>query len=291
MKNILIPILIIYILLNSCSENSSKSWKDKYANPHKLQIEVKREFERTIVFHFLNISDKPIFDLRQKTRNEIISELSQMKISIDDKTKLFTVENHCSFEYVLKTTSLSKYYGNDKTIEIYKKEFANKNIIFDENNLIVYQSLYPEKDCQHPASEFIKVNEMLIFVYQGYLIFLKEGNDKFNETFSKIKDEEINCYKKQGNNDYTSTEICEFKKVNNRDQLYDHLRIHFDLDNLLKRLPTKDTIYSIENTCKIYYKIKKDTVGIKEIFDGGINEYKIYYSKHQGVIEVIKSPD
>ncbi len=254
----------------SCKKKNSENPKyiDISSTSKKSLIEAKQESEKTFIFHFSDVSINPVFELHQKTRNEIFSDFSQMKIIIDDKTKFFSIEDNCTFEYVIKKTSAVKYWGSSKTVELYKKELAGKNITLDENNVIVYQSLYPEKECQYPSSEFIKINKTLIFVYQGYLIFFRDNG---NENNGVKKNNCIDTPLEMGNK-----KECLITNINLAD-VYSRIiedKIVDNSDYLEKQIPKSSQIFKINDNglISIKYEIKSEKVKVSMLYDGGLTE-------------------
>ncbi len=101
---------------------------------------------------------------------------------------------------------------------------------------------------------------------------------------------EVKCYRVE-NGDYSFKNICEYSENKDFNFMHSQIGAKFGQDDLLEKLPKKDTIYSTEATPKITYSIKKDSVKIDVISEGGETKFKIYLQNGKGIIEVVKSID
>jgi hypothetical protein len=173
------------------------------------------------IWSFYKISENPLVNLNDMTRDEIFKQFKEVKIQIDET--IFKVDKYCSFEpYISRQTTLD-YFSNNKTVKIYKNELS-KNGIKLTDNITVYQSLYPEKECKNPSGEyFVTDDDVLIFSYQGYLLFFKKGNEANTEN----------------NNCYINTKITNLpitKEIINSNNVWN------ELDCSVANLETKDYI-------------------------------------------------
>ena len=134
---------------------------------------------------FYKISENPLVNLNTMTRQEIMNEFNKTKIEISEK--IINVNGYCTFEpYITKNKPL-KYFSSKKTFDLYKNELSKSGIKLSDN-ITIYQSLYPEKECKNPSAEYFETDNTLVFSYQGYLLFFKKGAKPFKEN--------IDCYSK-----------------------------------------------------------------------------------------------
>lgn len=101
----------------------------------------------------------------------------------------------------------------------------------------------------------------------------------------------VKCYKKENNKTYTFSEICEYDKSINKEYLYEQILKKYNPEDLLKKIPIRDTTYSTSKVLKIQYNISPDTIKISQIFDGGETDYLIYTKERKGIIEERSMPD
>jgi hypothetical protein len=132
-------------------------------------------YQNSTEWLFYAVSESPLVNLNKKTKEEIIDEFKNTKIEISDTS--FTVENLCSFElYTRKTTPLG-YWKSQHTVDLFREELSKKNIALNEN-IITYKSLYPEKACENPASDYFITDSTLVFSYYGYLVMFQSEHKR-----------------------------------------------------------------------------------------------------------------
>ena len=144
----------------------------------------------------------------------------------------------------------------------------------------------------------------------AWLLLCVEDNKMYNITYNnsiqeigfnkmlfdtkKIKEKcDINYNKEPNCTNYTDKKgnikyICTFPNQE-FEVLYDTLKIKYGLeDELLKKLPKKDTVYKIGEQSDIKYKISNDTIGIELFYYeiGGSTLYKLYKRNEKGIIDL-----
>lgn len=139
------------------------------------------------IWSFYKISENPLVNLNDMTREEIMNEFNKTKIEISKK--IINVNGYCTFEpYITKNTPLN-YFSSKKTFDLYKNELSKSGIKLSDN-ITIYQSLYPEKECKNPSAEYFETDNTLVFSYHGYLLFFKKGEKPFKDNtdcYSKTK--------------------------------------------------------------------------------------------------------
>lgn len=101
---------------------------------------------------------------------------------------------------------------------------------------------------------------------------------------------EVKCYRVENGN-YSFKDICEYNKTKDFNFIHSQIVTKFGQDDLLTKLPEKDTTYSTQATPKITYSIKKELIKIDILSEGGETTFKIYRKNGKGIIEVDKSID
>ena len=75
--------------------------------------------------------------------------------------------------------------------------------------------------------------------------------------------------------------------------LYDSLRAVEKDQNLLKKLPKKDTLFTKNKSLEIKYRLYKDSITVNMLWieSAGSIDYKIYKEGNKGVTLTINAPD
>jgi len=186
MKRILSLALLVLLLAN-CKENTQSNSTDlDNLNAEVIKDSSNKTVEDTRVvmsnnndnnsadyWTFYKISESSISGTAKKTKTEITDQFKNIKIEIDDKK--LKVGDLCTFEYYKSNKTPVKYYESSKTAKSYESIFL-KNGITLGNEITIYQSMYPEKACEVPWDEVLIIDNVVVIVYDDYLVFFKKGN-------------------------------------------------------------------------------------------------------------------
>lgn len=109
----------------------------------------------------------------------------------------------------------------------------------------------------------------------------------------KVNEKRKNCKDIANHHNFTFTTICEYPKVINFTALYDSLRAVEKDQNLLKKLPKKDTLFTKNKSIEIKYRLYKDSITVNMLWieSAGSIDYKIYKEGNKGVTLTINAPD
>jgi len=197
MKRIL-GIALLSLLFANCKENLNTD-KDLVDNP---SIELKKDSSKKTVeenkdevsssndmninsWTFYKISENSISETQKKTKDQVINKFKNIKINIGEKN--VSVGDICSFEFYKSVKTPVAYYEGAKTAKFYESIFL-KNGLNLGNQIIIYQSLYPEKSCKIPWDELLIIDNSLVIVYDDYLVFFKKANSSNqNDCFFNTK--------------------------------------------------------------------------------------------------------
>ncbi|MBS7231157.1 hypothetical protein KHA90_08975 [Flavobacterium psychroterrae] len=188
MKRIL-GITFLALLFINCKENKKQSDNNKDLDSLSTEL-VKDSLNESVAgtkkvisnndnnsadyWIFYKISESSISGTATKTKTEIADQFKNIKISIDDKK--LKVDGICTFEYYKSNKTPVKYYESSKTAKSYESIFL-KNGIKLGNEITVYQSMYPDKVCELPWDEVLIIDNVIVVVYDDYLVFFKKGNN------------------------------------------------------------------------------------------------------------------
>lgn len=156
--------LMLFISCKGKNNNDNNQTKTSLTNDKtKSKIEIRDNW------YFSNISEKPILEETSKTVEEIKKELSNTTISIIGNK--ININNYCqNIEYVVLKKKSLQYFTNKNLLERYSKELINKGLkIGDDVNVI--RSVIPNEECKYPFGEILKIDDYLIVLYEGYLVY------------------------------------------------------------------------------------------------------------------------
>lgn len=232
MKRIL-SITILALLFANCNGNV-KSENNKSSNDN-LNTELLKDSADKIVeeskdivsndentslnyWSFYKISQSSISETAKKSKAEITNQFKDIKIEIDDKN--LKVGNICTYEYYKSNKTPVKYYSSVKTAKLYESIFLQNGIKLG-NEITVYKSMYPEKACEIPWEEIVIIDNILVIVYDDYLVFFKKGNaDNQQDCYSKTKITNLPITKNiiNGNNVWNQLD-CNIANLDTKDYL------------------------------------------------------------------------
>ncbi|WP_148043525.1 MULTISPECIES: hypothetical protein [unclassified Chryseobacterium] len=169
----------IYILTSfiffSCKGNNDLNKEQALIVKAPSSSIINKEDQNTEKYKFSTVSQSPIVDIKKESREQIINRFRGIEITINLNDKTFQAGKECKFEYFEKKVSPIKYWYSQSTINIYKEELAKIGISLPKE-FSVFMSANPNKTCEYPTSEYIFIEDKIIFIYEGYLIVF--GNDK-----------------------------------------------------------------------------------------------------------------
>ncbi|EOF6284765.1 hypothetical protein ACK1C5_004374 [Salmonella enterica] len=216
---------------------------------------------------------------------------------------LLSITDACTYKYAAELKTPLSFWKSYKTINFYENFFSGYKIKMPKKFLDI-TPINPSEKCDFPFSEFIVLDDKIVFFYEHNAIFyfknekeLKyhekisaENNDNVDE--KSIESESI-CKEIESNaDDYNSSEECFYKNMSVIDTYLEYRKKLMDYDK--KYL--QDEIISNKNfSTKCYggciivtYKWDgPDNLVITQQFDGG--ETEISFSKEvQGCRVVTK---
>lgn len=175
-------------MICSCKAEKKKTIEEK-KNNIVLEDSITNNLNRSQeygVWHFYDISDYPVIDLEGIEREKLKKEIEKYTIKLNENH--ITISNFCSYiEYVnLREKSLS-YFTNQDNLERYSNALSNKGIKFSDSINIIRSTL-PDDECDYPFGEIIKINDLLIVLYEGYLVFFSKEvpSDNFISEYNKL---------------------------------------------------------------------------------------------------------
>ncbi|GJH40795.1 hypothetical protein RCZ04_13450 [Capnocytophaga sp. HP1101] len=115
----------------------------------------------------------------------------------------------------------------------------------------------------------------------------------FSQIKEKVNEKSKNCKDIANYNNFTFSTICEYPNVINFTALYDSLRAVEKDEDLLKKLPKKDTVFTKGEYLKIKYQLYKDSITVNMLWiqSSGTVDYKIYKEGNKGIILTINALD
>ncbi|PAM93836.1 hypothetical protein B4N84_16320 [Flavobacterium sp. IR1] len=290
----------IFVLLIFTNCNNEKKISDKKVDT-KISKQVLKDTDDKLeakYWCFYKISENSFSENHKLSKEEIINKFKNIKIAIDEK--MLTVVNQCAFEYYKSTKSLIKYFKSNKTVELYKSIFSQNGIKI-ENDINVYQALNPEKKCEIPWDEVIVINEVLVVVFDDYLLFFKnEKVESKNECYSNAKITDLPITNKiiDGNDvwnqldcDIADLESQDYLRLPDIDQVQVFIIGNFNYDDFIYNLVTiKDGKVVLKK--KIGFAIAESENSISEITEFQVNKNYVFLIttkvKENGVFEKTK---
>jgi hypothetical protein len=229
----ILSITILALLFANCNGNV-KSENNKSSNDN-LNTELLKDSANKIVeenkdvvsndentslnyWSFYKISESSISETAKKSKAEITNQFKDIKIEIDDKN--LKVGNICTYEYYKSNKTPVKYYSSVKTAKLYESIFLQNGIKLG-NEITVYKSIYPEKACEIPWEEILIIDNILVIVYDDYLVFFKKGNaDNQQDCYSQTKITNLPITKNiiNGNNVWNQLD-CNIANLDTKDYL------------------------------------------------------------------------
>lgn len=250
------------------------------------------------IWLFSKISDSDLFGRHDAGMiNDINNLYKQVEIKTDDKfltitNSFFEDKNVCSIEYVKKSKTPISYFHSQNTVFMYEEKFSHEKIIFPENISVLY-SLYPEKECPSPYTELIEINNYLVFIEQGYVLFFKNSkHDLDSSDRVKFFKDDFSEYCQSSNQkdvfDGTFEYKCEFKDSDLL-EAYEKVRLFSKNSNVLKeKLPQHNIEYGTHDG-KVSYTIAKE--GMKITILQGAESWVYSFKRNQSGTDVMVTVD
>lgn len=186
MRNILIY-FICFLLFFSCKSEGKNIIEEKKNVVSADSITIRQNpIQENEIWYFYDISHYPVLDLKGIEREKLKKEIKTYTIEL--KGNRIFVSNSCSnIEYInLRKKSLN-YFTNQDNLERYSNVLSNEGIeLLDSINII--RSALPEEECNYPFGEIIKIDNFLIVLYEGYLVYFSKVKlpDNFTDAYNKL---------------------------------------------------------------------------------------------------------
>ena len=186
MRNILIY-FICFLLFFSCKSEGKNNIEEKKNVVSADSITIRQNpIQENEIWYFYDISHYPVLDLKGIEREKLKKEIKIYTIEL--KGNRIFVSNSCSnIEYInLRKKSLN-YFTNQDNLERYSNVLSNEGIeLLDSINII--RSALPEEECNYPFGEIIKIDNFLIVLYEGYLVYFSKVKlpDNFTDAYNKL---------------------------------------------------------------------------------------------------------
>ncbi|MGY5360290.1 hypothetical protein ACXFAT_21080 [Cronobacter dublinensis] len=245
----------------------------------------------------------------------ILKPFKQNKISYDNMLKFFnekkitfnagrfSVGDVCSYKYHAQFYSPVTFWGGAKTVDYYKALFSNYKINVPDKFLSI-KPVNPLENCEFPFSEFIVLDNALVFFYENNVIFYfknrqdliahqnqKNDHSNIHDDRSKI------CMTEKINDDsYERSFDCFYK---NKDVISAYKVYREGLDSNNKRIlleviqENQNNIMKYDNdSVEVSYEwIGRDELDVRQRYDGG--EILLHFVKGKGGTKVTReiSPD
>ncbi|MBS9427747.1 hypothetical protein [Photorhabdus akhurstii] len=111
----------------------------------------------------------PIVSVSDEVNKKVIENIFKMR-KLSFNNNILNVTGLCSYEYIAeKKTPISYWYSN-KTVELYKNFFSKYNVKLNDYIYNV-SPVNPDETCEYPFSDFIYIDNKMVFIYDGYAIF------------------------------------------------------------------------------------------------------------------------
>lgn len=204
-------------LVNNPSIELAKKSSNKTVEENKEEVSNSNDINAD-AWTFYKISENSISETQKETKDDLINKFKDVKIEIGEKN--ITVGKICTFEFYKSIKTPIRYYESAKTVKLYESIFL-KNGLNLGNEIIIFQSLYPEKSCKIPWDELLIIDKSLVIVYDDYLVFFKKGNSSNqNDCFfnTKITNLPITTSVIDGNNVWNELD-CNISDLKTRDYL------------------------------------------------------------------------
>ncbi|EPN9539419.1 hypothetical protein ACT474_001020 [Cronobacter malonaticus] len=138
------------------------------------------------------------------------------------KSGVFSVTDSCAYNYHAQIFTSVSFWGSSKTVDYYKSFFSNYKISIPHEFIIV-TPVNPSEKCEFPFTEFIILNDVVVFFYKSSVVFYfkthealiyHQSKDKITKkTHDSSAVKECKEIKKDDANYNTFTE-CFFKGMN-----------------------------------------------------------------------------
>ncbi|ECC6544549.1 hypothetical protein QNT90_002349 [Salmonella enterica] len=216
---------------------------------------------------------------------------------------LLSITDACTYKYTAELKTPLSFWKSDKTVDFYEAFFSRYKIKMPKSFLDI-TPINPSEKCDFPFSEFIVLDDNIVFFYEHNAIFffkneqmLKDHEKSSVENNGNVDGKPIEseniCKEVESNaDDYNSSEECFYKNMSVIDTYLEYRKKLMDYDK--KYL--QDKIISKENfstKCSdgcitVTYKWDgPDNLVITQQFDGG--ETEISFTKEvQGCRVVTK---
>lgn len=220
---------------------------------------------------------------------------------------VLSINDVCTYKYAAKLTTPLSFWGSSKTVNYYKMFFSDYKIKMPTKFLEI-TPVNPIEDCEFPFSEFIVLDDEVIFFYENYAVFyfktpeVLKAHKKNNEgNAALVKKKEIGISKvckgiERNTNNYNTSRECFYNGMNLIDTYREYRSELTNHDGKYLQnniIPNKDFSIKCDDECiAIIYKWNgTNKLVITQQFDGGETEIS-FNKEEQGCRVVTKSfPD
>ncbi|KGM27051.1 hypothetical protein KS18_16760 [Photorhabdus luminescens] len=233
----------------------------------------------------------PIVATSDGVNKGVIENTFRMR-KMNFNNNILNVTGLCSYEYLAeKKTPISYWYSN-KTVELYREFFSKYNVKLSDY-IYNISPVDPDQTCEYPFSDFIYIDNKMVFIYDGYAVFYSRvnnskslSNTKLGNDFCKHIEQPIELVYKNGDItecDYNGVNIVEAYAAfrNNSIQRSDGFYLPAKL-NMMKDITVKCDKDCMEIK---YIWVNKSKLKIIIEFSGGTTE--IYFNENKNGTKVI----
>jgi hypothetical protein len=186
MRNILLYFSCLFLVF-SCKAENKDNIKEKKNIISNDSIEIrKNQIQKGEIWYFYGVSYYPVLDLKETNRDKLKKDLRTYTIELKDNHII--IPNSCSnIEYVNLRKKSIIYFTNQDNLERYSNVLSNEGIkLSDSINII--RSALPEEECNYPFAEIMKIDNFLIVLYEGYLVFFSKEKlpNNFTDEYNKL---------------------------------------------------------------------------------------------------------
>ncbi|EOU1338183.1 hypothetical protein [Cronobacter malonaticus] len=87
------------------------------------------------------------------------------------KSGVFSVTDSCAYNYHAQIFTPVSFWGSSKTVDYYKSFFSNYKISIP-HEFITVTPVNPSEKCEFPFTEFIILNDVVVFFIRVVLFFI-----------------------------------------------------------------------------------------------------------------------
>jgi hypothetical protein len=253
--------IVVVLILFSCKKNLESSVKPESKIFEETSLQIKKKYKNCeeLITDIIKSSNAIALNVHKDIQIRV-EDQNEEKIIVELYVTNNISENPNSKKMADHSVGWLEFFPLTGKLHDITNDVENPKILNDDKTILDNIDLI--KLCNLPVVNSVK-----------------------NSTNNNVK-----CYQKNIN-DYSFKEVCEYDGVTDLSYLHNQLTVKFSQNDLLKKLPKNDTVYSTSSTPEIKYSIKNDQIIINLISEGGQTELRIYHRKNKGFIESFNSVD